>query len=42
MCMERKQALISQMCLDQQVCKEMYEQRTPDIKATYNYWMVYI
>lgn len=30
------------MCPDQQVYEEMYELGTPDIKATYNYWMVYI
>lgn len=37
MYMERKQALISQMCPVQQIYEEMYEQRTPDIKAIYNY-----
>lgn len=30
------------MCPDQQIYEEMYELRTPDIKAIYNYRMVYI
>lgn len=40
--LERKEALIFQMCPDQQIYEEMYELRTPEIKATHNYWMVYI